>query len=92
MEQEIAAQAQQLSRPTIHRLARAYGTEALGFVRGDMGRHIGQGFTEAELDHLTGREWAQTAEDVLWRRSKLGMWFSAEEVAALKAALGEEVR
>lgn len=92
VEQEIAAQAQQLSRPTIHRLARAYGTEALGFVRGDMGRHIGQGFTEAELDHLTGREWAQTAEDVLWRRSKLGMWFSAEEVAALKAALGEEVR
>jgi glycerol-3-phosphate dehydrogenase len=87
VEQEILPQAQHLSRPTVHRLARAYGTEALGFVRGDMGRHFGQGFTEAELNHLTTREWARTTDDVLWRRSKLGLWFSAEEVAALGAAL-----
>ncbi|OZA67564.1 MAG: glycerol-3-phosphate dehydrogenase [Sphingomonadales bacterium 39-62-4] len=87
LEQEIHAQAQNLSRATIHRLARAYGTEALGFVRGDMGRAIGQGFTEAELDHLVTREWAQTAQDVLWRRSKLGLWFSAEEVALLESML-----
>ncbi|MCY1670366.1 glycerol-3-phosphate dehydrogenase [Novosphingobium sp. SL115] len=89
LEHEILAQAQHLSRPTAHRLARAYGTEALGFVRADMGRHFGQGFTDAELDHLMGREWAMTADDVLWRRSKLGLWFSAEEKAALKAAMGE---
>lgn len=89
LEQEILAQAQHLSRPTAHRLARAYGTEALGFVRADMGRHFGQGFTDAELDHLMGREWAMMADDVLWRRSKLGLWFSADEKAALKAAMGE---
>lgn len=89
LEQEIIAQAQHLSRPTAHRLARAYGTDALGFVRADMGRHYGQGFTDAELDHLIAREWAMTADDVLWRRSKLGLWFSADEKAALKAALGE---
>ncbi|MFY7838493.1 MAG: glycerol-3-phosphate dehydrogenase [Novosphingobium sp.] len=87
LEQEIHAQAQNLSRPTIHRLARAYGTEALGFVRGDMGRAIGQGFTEAELDHLISREWAQTVDDVLWRRSKLGLWFSAEEAAVLESTI-----
>ncbi|MFM2372951.1 MAG: hypothetical protein RIS85_2673, partial [Pseudomonadota bacterium] len=57
--------------------------------RADMGRHFGQGFTDAELDHLMSREWAMTADDVLWRRSKLGLWFSAEEKAALKAAMGE---
>lgn len=89
VEQEIVAQAPHLSRPTVHRLARAYGTDTLGFVRADMGRHFGQGFTEAELDHLTTREWARTADDVLWRRSKLGLWFSAEEETVLKAALGE---
>ncbi|MFM6832685.1 MAG: glycerol-3-phosphate dehydrogenase [Novosphingobium sp.] len=90
VEQEIMAQAQHLSRATVHRLARAYGTDTLGFARGDMGKHFGQGFTEAELDHLTSREWAVTAQDVLWRRSKLGLWFSEDEVAALKVALGEE--
>lgn len=89
LEQEIVAQAGQLSRPTVHRLARAYGTEALNFARGDMGRQLGQGLTEAELDHLTTREWAQTAQDVLWRRSKLGLWFSDDEVAGLKHLLGE---
>ncbi|OYZ44817.1 MAG: glycerol-3-phosphate dehydrogenase [Novosphingobium sp. 16-62-11] len=87
LEQEIRAQAQNLSRATVHRLARAYGTEALGFVRGDMGRAIGQGFTEAELDHLVTREWAQTAQDVLWRRSKLGLWFSDDEVTLLESLL-----
>ncbi len=89
VEQEILAQAAQLSRPTAHRLARAYGTEALAFVRGDMGRHFGQGFSEAELDHLMNREWARTTQDVLWRRSKLGLWFSAEETAALAMAMGD---
>lgn len=89
LEQEIIAQAGQLSRATVHRLARAYGTEALGFARADMGRALGQGLTEAELDHLTLREWAITAQDVLWRRSKLGLWFSAEEVSQLRDLLGD---
>ncbi len=90
LEQEIIAQAGQLSRATVHRLARAYGTDALSFARGEMGRQLGQGLTEAELDHLTAREWAMTAQDVLWRRSKLGLWFSDEEVSGLKDLLGEE--
>ena len=44
-------------------------------------------FEEAELNHLTTREWARTTDDILWRRSKLGLWFSEDEVAALGAAL-----
>ena len=35
------------------------------------------------------REWARTTQDVLWRRSKLGLWFSAEETAALAMAMGD---
>ncbi|MCH7628328.1 MAG: glycerol-3-phosphate dehydrogenase [Proteobacteria bacterium] len=88
VEQEIAAIARNLPRGTIHRLARAYGTDALRFARGDMGRDLGHGLTEAELDHLMTREWAMTAQDVLWRRSKLGLRFTQAEVEALALRMG----
>jgi glycerol-3-phosphate dehydrogenase len=70
------------------RLVRAYGTQAftiLGNAKslGDCGEHFGHGLTEAEVRHLAEREWAQTAEDVLWRRSKVGLHFTADEVAKL---------
>jgi glycerol-3-phosphate dehydrogenase len=38
-----------------------------------LGREIEPGLYEAELDYLVSREWARTVEDVLWRRSKLGL-------------------
>ncbi|MFD2174625.1 glycerol-3-phosphate dehydrogenase [Rhodobacter lacus] len=77
------------------RMAHAYGTEAfdiLGDVRRapELGRDFGGGLTEAELRWLRTREWAQTAEDVLWRRSKLGLRLRAEEVAALAAFMAQE--
>lgn len=60
------------------RMAHAYGTrigELLGQARSleDLGADLGGGLHEAELEYLAAREWAQTAEDVLWRRSKLGL-------------------
>jgi glycerol-3-phosphate dehydrogenase len=60
------------------RLARAYGTRVHVFLAdarslGDLGEDLGAGLTEAELDHLVNREYAASAEDVLWRRSKLGL-------------------
>lgn len=70
------------------RLIRAYGAEAsevLGDVRDavQLGRDFGATLTEAEVRWLMEREYAQTAEDVVWRRSKLGLRLTAEEVAAL---------
>ncbi|SHI78046.1 homodimeric glycerol 3-phosphate dehydrogenase (quinone) [Wenxinia saemankumensis] len=70
------------------RLVRAYGTEAAEILRGasgpgDLGRDFGGDLTEAELRWLIEKEFARTAEDVLWRRSKLGLRLSAEEAAAL---------
>ena len=50
-----------------------------------LGRHFGHGLYEAELRHLIGNEWAMTAEDVLWRRTKLGLRFSAVEAEALSS-------
>jgi glycerol-3-phosphate dehydrogenase len=61
------------------RLLRAYGTRAWRiFTPGqDPGPPIGADLHEAELDYLRREEWAATPEDVLWRRSKLGLGFDA---------------
>lgn len=72
------------------RLVRTYGTEArviLGQAqtRGDLGRDFGATLTEAEVRWQMEREFAQTSEDVVWRRTKLGLRLTADEVAALDA-------
>jgi glycerol-3-phosphate dehydrogenase len=59
-------------------MAEAYGTR-LRLVLGDagsladLGRHFGADLYEAELRYLLEREFARTCEDVLWRRTKLGL-------------------
>lgn len=68
------------------RLARGYGTdvfEMLGDAKsaGDLGRAFGAGLTSREIAWLTSREWALTADDILWRRSKLGLHMSPSERA-----------
>jgi glycerol-3-phosphate dehydrogenase len=70
------------------RLAAAYGTRAQTILSGrrqaaDLGTWFGGDLTQAEVDFLKAEEWAMTAEDVLWRRSKLGLTLSKGEVAAL---------
>ncbi|MGA0532382.1 glycerol-3-phosphate dehydrogenase [Hansschlegelia sp. KR7-227] len=78
------------------RLARAYGTRARQILRGatsadDLGRSFGADLTEREVRYMVEREWAMTADDVLWRRSKLGLRMTAEERAALSVYMGELV-
>jgi glycerol-3-phosphate dehydrogenase len=77
-----------LAEPTVSRLVRGYGTLApdmLGDARGpaDLGRCFGADLMEREVAWLMRTEWARTAADVLWRRSKLGLRFSAAEAQAL---------
>jgi len=72
------------------RLVRAYGTEAwkvLGEAarKDDLGREFGATLTAREIEWLMDREYARTAEDVVWRRNKLGLRLSEEEVSALDA-------
>jgi glycerol-3-phosphate dehydrogenase len=60
------------------RMVRAYGTHIdriLGRARSrtDLGEDFGAGLSAAELEYLASHEWARTAEDVLWRRTKLGL-------------------
>ena len=73
---------------TALRIARAYGTDAWSWLRPDLGRDFGGGLSEAEVEWLMDREWARTAEDVLWRRSKLGLRFDPEQVAGLAEWMG----
>ena len=49
----------------------------------DLGRHFGAGLYEAELRWLSDREFARTADDVLWRRTKLGLVMTKQEQKAL---------
>ena len=75
------------------RLARAYGSRVsriLGDARdlADLGRDFGGGLTEAEVVYLRDQEWARTADDVLWRRSKLGLHVPAGTRDRLTAFFG----
>ena len=77
---------------TIRRLIRQYGTEAQQIFAGaesleDLGQSFGAEVTEREIDWARENEWVHTAEDFVWRRSKLGLRMSAEEVSALDAYL-----
>jgi len=70
------------------RLARAYGTlvpEILLTAKSldDLGRHFGADLTEAEIRYLMTSEWAMTAEDIVWRRSKLGLRLAATDIVAI---------
>jgi glycerol-3-phosphate dehydrogenase len=67
-----------LPAPLARRLARAYGARidrVLGQARSlaDLGAEIAPGLHVAELQYLRDQEWAFTGDDVLWRRSKLGL-------------------
>jgi len=84
-----------LSRALSQRLARAYGTDAtliLGAASEmpDLGPDFGGGLTGAEVRWLMDREFSQTAEDVLWRRSKLGLRLDAAQVAHLESWMARQ--
>ena len=77
----------------VRRYARAYGTRVATLLDGaraldDLGEPLGDGLYEAEADYLVRAEWARTAEDILFRRSKLGLHVSDATAAHLRAWLG----
>ena len=84
-----------LSKAHAARLAHAYGTRATKLLGdastlADLGRDFGATLTEAEVRYLMAEEWAQSADDVVWRRSKLGLRLSAEQVAMLDRWIARE--
>ena len=78
-----------LSEPHARRLVRAYGRRVeriLGDAQSmqDLGACFAGNLTAAEVRYLVENEWAQTVDDVLWRRSKLGLKATPEECSALE--------
>ncbi|QPC42877.1 glycerol-3-phosphate dehydrogenase [Kaustia mangrovi] len=78
-----------LAEPHARRLVRAYGTRAAAIVEGvkqtgDLGIRFGADLHEREVAYLMKAEWAVTAEDVLWRRSRLGLHVGPEDARRLE--------
>ncbi|MCZ2722155.1 glycerol-3-phosphate dehydrogenase [Marinomonas sp. 15G1-11] len=74
------------------RYANSYGTLSERFLADkvsieELGEDFGQSLYQAEVDYLVDHEWAHTAKDILWRRTKLGIEFTDTEVARLTAYL-----
>lgn len=79
-----------LESATIERMASAYGTyiaRVMGDAqsREDMGEDFGAGLYAREVEYLIAHEWATCAQDIVWRRSKLGLRMSAAQVERLQA-------
>jgi glycerol-3-phosphate dehydrogenase len=91
---DLAARYPFLSARDAQRLIRLYGTRAASFLGAatsvsDLGEQFGHGLSAAEVDYLFAQEWAQTADDILWRRTKLGLYFTPEQTARLAAYITE---
>jgi len=95
VEQHTKAHAK-LDPALVRRLTRLYGTKVealLGSARtaDDLGAHFGAGLYAREVDYLIANEWARTADDVLWRRTKLGLRVTPEDKTRLAAHMAERV-
>lgn len=80
----LALSAAWLPADHLHGLVRRHGSLVPALLEGagsleDMGRHFGAGLYERELAWFVEKEWAQTVDDVLWRRSKMGLHLDAAE-------------
>ncbi|MGP0060042.1 MAG: glycerol-3-phosphate dehydrogenase [Beijerinckiaceae bacterium] len=72
------------------RLCRLYGTRAHEILRGatgfsSLGSDFGATLTEAEIEYLMRQEWVECADDVVWRRTKLGLRLTQDQISAIDA-------
>jgi glycerol-3-phosphate dehydrogenase len=78
-----------LAAAHVRRLIRAYGTRAVRAIghaasTSELGRHFGADLYEAEIRYLVAEEWALSADDILWRRTKRGLELTADEAGELR--------
>jgi glycerol-3-phosphate dehydrogenase len=85
-----------LTEPQAQRLVAAYGSRLAAVLgdarsRADLGPAFGPELTGAEVRYLMAKEWARFPDDVLWRRSKLGLTMPAADREALAAFMAKQV-
>ena len=86
-----------LPASTAQRWSITYGSRTWRLLDGvngleDMGEHLGADLYTREVDYLCAQEWATNADDILWRRTKLGLFTTAEEQARVQGYLETVVR
>ncbi|MBV1919748.1 MAG: glycerol-3-phosphate dehydrogenase [Pseudomonadales bacterium] len=86
-----------LNAPLLTRLTNAYGTLihdvlANASCQNDLGKCLGADLHQQEVSYLIKNEWVRTAEDVLWRRTKLGLYFNSQQSLALEAFIKAEIK
>ena len=84
------AQYPRLGRDLVEGVVRRHGSRTPRILRDaslpeHLGRNFGAGLTEREIDYLVSEEWAITAEDVLWRRTKCGLRMTLPQREAVEA-------
>lgn len=78
-----------LAPDLIARYAHTYGTYMDRFVSENMGQHFGDNVFEAEIAYLVSNEYARTVEDILWRRTKLGLDTHPDTVQNIETYLNQ---
>ena len=90
---QLASRHPALPADLVTALVKRHGTRAAGIlgdakVRADLGREFAENLTEREIDYLVREEWARSADDILWRRTKCGLGATAAARETLAAHLG----
>lgn len=85
-----------LDKEVVRRLARQFGTNTRMVLAGaqkekDLGKHFGHGLYEAEVRYLHANEWAKNADDILWRRTKMGLNLTKRQAASLDQWIAKEL-
>lgn len=95
LEADITRNAPALDAKLIKRWVRSYGTRTHQLLNGltdesQLGMHFGHGLYQVEVDFLMEQEWALNVEDILWRRTKLGLAFDSEQTAGLSQYISDD--
>ncbi|QNT79598.1 glycerol-3-phosphate dehydrogenase [Entomobacter blattae] len=85
-----------LDERMLYRLARTYGSAAFNIIGNskkpeDLGKDFGGGLTESEILYLIKHEWARKGEDILWRRTRMGLHLTAEQSREVDSFVEETV-
>tara|TARA_R110002095_G_scaffold183807_5_gene161008 strand:+ start:705 stop:2207 length:1503 start_codon:yes stop_codon:yes gene_type:complete len=92
LQSQLLTQYPWLPLQVITRYVRSYGTLSQKILAeasqiADLGQHFGAGLYQREVDYLIEFEWAQSLEDILWRRTKLGLQLTSDEQLGLNSYL-----
>lgn len=85
---QLKSQLHLLPKQLIERYCTLYGSNVSTLLGGattikDLGIHFGAGCYQIEVDYLVQHEWARTIDDILWRRTKLGLFLKPDQQQAL---------